>query len=169
MADWAETLETERCLLAKPQSEDSEHLKSLYTNPEVRKYLGGPVAESEIDARVAAVIHSERELPYWVVKRAYDGEFVGSISMDRYHDGTNIEVSYQLLPEWWGQGYGSEVVRRVIKYAFAELHFAKVIAETQTANRSSCRLLEKLGMRLDHITERFGAEQAVFLCIKAGR
>jgi ribosomal-protein-alanine N-acetyltransferase len=73
-----------------------------------------------------------------------------------------MEVSYQLLPQWWRQGYATEVVQKIIQHAFADLALTKVVAETQTANIASCRLLEKVGMLREETLERFGAEQGIF-------
>lgn len=42
------------------------------------------------------------------------------------------------------------------------LNISSIVAETQTANRASCRLLEKLGMKKVQVLERFGREQAVY-------
>jgi [ribosomal protein S5]-alanine N-acetyltransferase len=43
-----------------------------------------------------------------------------------------------------------------------ELSLPNVIAETQTANRASCKLIERLGMKLEKTIERFGAEHAIY-------
>ncbi|WP_238327973.1 GNAT family N-acetyltransferase [Paenibacillus gorillae] len=77
-------------------------------------------------------------------------------------EGVNIEVSYEFLPDWWGNGYASEVIAMVLDYALNELHISKIIAETQTANIASCRLLEKVGMNLERTVQRYGAEQAIY-------
>lgn len=97
-----------------------------------------------------------------VVKEKSTHTFVGLISLDTHHDGISTEVSYQILPKWWGKGIGSEVVEEVINYAFKSLNLPEVIAETQTANKPSCRLLEKLGMNLRETLLIFGEEQAVY-------
>ncbi|MGK7949496.1 MAG: hypothetical protein AB4368_12020 [Xenococcaceae cyanobacterium] len=36
------------------------------------------------------------------------------------------------------------------------------LAETQIANIASCRLVERMGMRLERTVERFGAKQGIF-------
>ena len=155
-------LQTNRCILTKPQQQDYENVKSLYMNAEVRKYLGGPVEEQEFRTRIAAKLSSNTDSFYWIIRQASDKEFIGSVSLGLHHDGINTEISYQLLPKWWGNGYATEVLQGIIKYAFEDLGLAKVVAETQTANIASCRLLEKLGMQLETTIERFGAEQAIF-------
>jgi ribosomal-protein-alanine N-acetyltransferase len=46
------------------------------------------------------------------------------------------------MDDRWGAGYEAEVIRVIINYALNELNLSKVVAETQTANTSSCRLGE---------------------------
>jgi RimJ/RimL family protein N-acetyltransferase len=57
-------------------------------------------------------------------------------------------VSYQFLPEHWGQGYGREAVSAATAWAMANINPAPpvVIAVTQEANKNSRRLLEAIGM-----------------------
>jgi ribosomal-protein-alanine N-acetyltransferase len=72
------------------------------------------------------------------------------------------EISYEFLPQSWGNGYAFEVIRQLLMYALHELKLGRVIAETQTANVSSCRLLEKVGMKVEATLQRYGAEQALY-------
>ncbi|KIL51887.1 hypothetical protein KP78_02570 [Jeotgalibacillus soli] len=41
-----------------------------------------------------------------------------------------MEVSYQLLPHWWGLGLATETVNRVIAFVFEEMYLPENIAET---------------------------------------
>ena len=59
-------------------------------------------------------------------------------------------------------GIASEVVNEIIKYALYDLNYPIVLAETQTANIASCKLLEKVGMKLERKIQRFGEEQAIY-------
>jgi [ribosomal protein S5]-alanine N-acetyltransferase len=43
-----------------------------------------------------------------------------------------------------GAGYGVEVLYTVLDFAFTVLNLPRVVAETQSANIASCKLLEKL-------------------------
>src|SRR3954452_17049237 len=92
---------------------------------------------------------------YWVVREKQTHNFIGLVSLDTHHEGVNLEISYQFLPNWWGKGYATEVVRLIINYALNDLKLSMIVAETQTANTSSCRLLERLGMELERTIIRF--------------
>ncbi|MFT9496528.1 GNAT family N-acetyltransferase [Anaerosolibacter sp.] len=82
--------------------------------------------------------------------------------INKHHDGFSTEVSYQFMPQYWGCGYAEEVIKRIINYAFDELTIKKLVAETQSVNKASCKLLQKVGMSLEQIVSRYGAEQYIF-------
>ncbi|MBT2760103.1 GNAT family N-acetyltransferase [Paenibacillus sp. ISL-20] len=158
-------LTTKRCLLSIIQESDYENVKRLYINEHVRSYLGGTTDdEQSLRIKYFEIINKSNEdsSSYWIVKMSESKEFIGLISLDEYYDGGNIEVSYQFLPEYWGVGLATEVISRLIEYAFNELGIQKLVAETQTANIRSCKLLEKVGMIMEKRIIRFGAEQAVY-------
>lgn len=155
-------LESKRCLINPFQTSDLEDVKTLYVNPKVRKYLGGIPAEDTIEGALKEMLSPSGNSYYWVVREKNTNAFVGFVSLDPHHDGHNLEISYQFVPKWWGAGYGTEVVKSVLKYAFDELNLPKVVAETQSKNTSSCRLLERIGMELERTTIRFGEEQSIY-------
>ncbi|WP_035445414.1 GNAT family N-acetyltransferase [Atopococcus tabaci] len=154
--------ETKRCSIHAFKESDSAEVKKLYLNHEVRKYLGGIRKEEAVEAVLDDMLHSSEDSYYWVVREKHTDYFIGLISIDPHHDGTYVEISYQFLPDWWGRGYATETVGFILRVAFTELNLSKVIAETQTANVSSRKLLERLGMKLERTTTRFGAEQAIY-------
>lgn len=154
--------ETKRCLINTFQKFDYDEVKLLYMNQEVRNFLGGIREEDSIIEVLNEMLHSNADSYYWVVREKRTEAFIGLVSLTPHHDGLYLEVSYQFLPNWWGAGFATEVVQEIINFAIYELKLTKVVAETQTANISSCKLLEKLGMKLERKVIRFGAEQAIY-------
>lgn len=155
-------LETNRCKFLKIQKTDYEEVKTLYIDERVRKFLGGVIDENTYRTKFAGMCDKINKDLFWVIRRKEDNQFIGVISLDVHHDGINTEISYQLLPKWWGQGYGVEVVQHIISYGFKELGLRTIVAETQSANEASCKLLASVGMKLDRAVKRFGAEQSIF-------
>ena len=97
----------------------------------------------------------------WVVKQKGSQQFVGLVSLTRHHDESHPEVSYMLVPDFWGMGYGTEVVGVALAFAFRTLKLDEVLAETQTANAASLGLLCKLGFVEIAQVQRFGAAQSI--------
>lgn len=135
----------------------------LYTNIKVRYFLGGIVDLQNIHSKFLTMLESDLNTKHWVVRvqnRSCDA--IGIVSLGKHHNNIDTEISYQLLPEWWNKGYGSEVVKAIVDYALIFEKLERVIAETQIANIASCRLLKGIGMRLEQIVERYGAKQGIF-------
>jgi ribosomal-protein-alanine N-acetyltransferase len=155
-------IETDRCRLTALRADDLEHVVALYTDEDVRRFLGGPRDEAEVRSKFPMLLQSNAKTRYWAVRLKADDTFIGIIDLGPHHDGTDIEVSYQFLPVWWGQGYATETVQAVVNYTLEDLGLPRVIAETQMANVASRRLLARLDMRLTQTVERFGARQAIY-------
>ena len=60
-----------------------------------------------------------------------------------------IDLGYALLPEFCGAGYAFEATSAVLAYAREQLGAERVVAIVSEHNRSSIRLLEKLGFTAD--------------------
>lgn len=155
-------LETERCLINTIKKSDYIDVENLYGNDEVRKFLGGIRSGDSIKEVFADMLNAGKDSYYWVVREKHTDNFIGLVSLDPHHEEVYLELSYQFLPKWWGKGYATEVVQGLINYALNELKLSKVIAETQTANKASCRLLERVGMKFERTLTRFGSEQVIY-------
>lgn len=146
------------------REDDLEFVVRLYTNPDVRRYLGGPVDEKRIRDDFPQLLRSIDNLTlwYWSVLARVDKSFMGLMTLGPHHDGHDVEISYLFLPAYWGMGFATEAVRVIIRYGLTELELPRIIAETQEANLASCRLLERVGMRWERSLNRFGAKQRIY-------
>lgn len=156
-------LETKRCKLTSLRTDDLNDVVKLYGNPKVRQFLGGPVAADEVHKRLFSWFESDTTTQRWAIRLKHHNDFLGIIYLGLHHNEFDQEISYQLLPAWWGMGYARETVGAVIDYALYQLDLPRIVAETQTANVASCRLLAGLGMERAQIVERFGEEQAIYV------
>lgn len=153
--------------LRKPEREDVLALTRLFTDPRTRQYLGGPCDSVRAQASAQELVSTEREYPAWVVVRAGSAEPVGFVSLDRYHDGEDVEASYILLPEAQGLGLGRAAVASALTEAW-KLGLSRIVAETQSANLRSIHLLTSLGFTAERTLVRFGAEQTLFSVRRPG-
>jgi [ribosomal protein S5]-alanine N-acetyltransferase len=151
-------LETPRLRLREVEQRDAALLIALRTDPDVRRYLGGPMT---LDAAMTMadlnISHS-----YWlfVAERRDTDESIGLVLLHPGHGGT--EISYQFLPSSWSQGFAAEAVRRVMDYAFDSEGIDELLAITQTANERSRGLLERVGMTASEEFEEFGEPQMLY-------
>jgi RimJ/RimL family protein N-acetyltransferase len=61
--------------------------------------------------------------------------------------GVQAEIGWCLDPGFAGRGLATEAVRELIRVAFEELGFRRLVAHCFAANEPSWRLMERVGMR----------------------
>ncbi len=59
----------------------------------------------------------------------------------------DVDVGFALLPEYEGMGYAYDAAAAIVEYAGKTLHIKTLSAITIPGNKSSIRLLEKIGLR----------------------
>ena len=150
---------TERLRLRPFCDADKPAIVAMRTNDEVYRYLGGPAGSDFADELADATVGEQ-----WGVFGIIDlatGAAIGSVHLGPDRRGV-LELDYELLPSFWGQGVAAEAVTALLAWAMAELDDTEVIAVTQTANTRSVALLDRLGFVLKHTFEEFDAEQGWF-------
>jgi len=116
---WPTSLSTTRLVLRPVETADVPAVSRLWTDPEVRRYLGGPVAAVEVARRMLGFEHVPGN---FVVVSRTNGTVLGLVTVIPDSDGgSRAEVSYRLLPEHWGHGYAREAVGAVVTWALREI------------------------------------------------
>lgn len=155
-------METKRCRIQVLNQDDYEDVKRVYFDNRVRKFLGGIVSIERYNDNFNEMINSTDGSLYWVVRLKSTNDFIGLISIDKHHDGVYQELSYQFVPDYWGNVYALETTKEILYFASKELKIKKIVSETQVVNKSSCTLLNKLGMKIIDQVYRFNEEQYIF-------
>ena len=141
--------------------DDVDAIHRLHLCEEVERFntIGLPRHTGDTLAVLLAAIEDrelkERTTYGWTVWTAPESTFVGeagmNLSADRFRQG---EVHYSLLPDHWGQGYGTEVVKRLISFGFEDLGLHRIQAGVATENLRSIKVLEKAGMTCEGIRRK---------------
>ena len=89
--------------------------------------------------------------------RKGNGELIGSIGiMGISWRDRKGEIGYLMHKDWRGKGYMPEAVRLALEYAFDKLELNRVRISSAPANKSSQKVIEKVGGKFEGI-EREGA------------
>lgn len=56
------------------------------------------------------------------------------------------EIGYELTPEYWRQGYMTEVIQKIIEFGFNNLGLNRIEAFVEPENVGSRKVLEKIGL-----------------------
>ena len=145
--------ETSRLVLREIVSADLDAFARLFADPEVMRYSLGTRNREETRGWIEAWQgrYAEYGWGLWAVERSADGAMLGYCGLipQKIDDVTEVEVGYRLLPEAWGQGYGTEAARAVRDHAFGTLGLRRLISIIEPRNVRSIRVAEKNGMRLE--------------------
>ena len=152
---------TSRCIITELNLYDIDDAVELFVNDDVRSYLGGAIGEKLALEKLYTWLNKTHEL-YLTVRILKSGEFVGIISITDHHDGVFKELSYQFLPEFWNKGIATETIEAILEYVKVNSEIEVLVAETQSKNYASCKLLEKLGFSLTDTVSRFGEKQNIY-------
>jgi len=154
-------LESDRLLLKEVTRDDLEHLHRLHTFPEVDEFntLGIPPTIQSTRMLLEEAIAEKREPVrkkiLWSIFLKSTGAYIGeagmSLSANRFRLG---EIFYNLDPKYWGKGYATETVKRMIGFGFGKLKLHKVEAGVATGNARSVRVLEKAGMTREGVRRK---------------
>ena len=155
---------TSPCILDVIGAVDFPQVVRLYTEPEVRTFLGGPLSRPLAELRARELTVQSDSAKAWGVRRTLtDPTLLGVMVLSTHHDLEDMEVSYLFLPEHWGHGYATGALTQILAHAFGAAGLRRVVAETQSANTASVRLLERLGFLQSRTLVRFGAEQRIYI------
>ena len=128
-------------------------LCALLGDPRVGATLGGVADAGAVTAQIAALAsHWERHgFGYWMWFDRETGEPVGRGGLSRTHVGgrDEVEVGWAVRPERWGEGHATEMGDAAVAFAFDRLGLDDVVAYTLPDNRSSRRVMEKLGFQYE--------------------
>ena len=154
-------LESERLLLEEITWEDLDLIHELHSIPEVDEYntLGLPSSVEDtrkiVDREIRAKSQYPRPSYTWKIILKEHGVFIGlagyTLSNDKFRLG---EIYYKLHPGYWGNGYATEVAKKLISAGFEQLGLHKVEAGVAVGNERSIRVLEKAGMRREGLRRK---------------
>lgn len=173
-------LETDRLILRPLTLEDTDLAISMFTDPEVVRYvcdLGTPDQIAE-DMKSQVKRGAGGRIGIWSVSLKDTRERIGScvlmpvpideddydwttIVEDRYPDG-EIETGYLLRPMAWGQGFATEICNRLLEFGFTEASLAEIVATTDPDNKASQNVLKKCGFSDEGLQRAYATECSFF-------
>lgn len=80
------------------------------------------------------------------------GQFIGYCGLDKINEtNKTAELSLLIGQPFQKKGYGKETVKKLLKYAFNELHLNCIFIEVYTTENNWLNFWEKLGFKLEGI------------------
>jgi ribosomal-protein-alanine N-acetyltransferase len=144
-------LESERLLFRKYKIEDYSVFYDMLSNLENMKYRSSePKNTEEVQRYIDWGIQCAEQTPcinfrYAVVIKE-TGQLIGSCEL-AFTDKDPAELAWELHRDYWCKGYGTEIGNTLLKLGFKTLGIRRIIADCNTLNIGSYRIMEKIGMR----------------------
>lgn len=154
-------IKTARLELLALETAHAPDMFALRTNLQAMQYLGKPIPTSidEIYPLLATIKTAVNENTgiTWGIKLQSKNAIIGTMGFHKiYTQHYRAEIGYMMLPEFWGNGYMSEVMEAVLKYAFETLKLHSIEAVVEPNNEKSIALLTKFGfVKEAHFRENF--------------
>jgi RimJ/RimL family protein N-acetyltransferase len=145
-------IETQRLLLRAWQPSDEAPFAALNADPEVTRYLRGPMRRDESEELLARIRGHWQEHGFglYAVEVKESGAFAGFVGLAIPSFLPEVlpavEVGWRLAREHWGNGYATEGARASLVHGFGELGLAQIISIIDPGNAASIRVAERLGM-----------------------
>ena len=147
------TVEGERVLLRPFQEGDAEESARVWTPESNYMYGGSPrgAKRPSVESRQRRNEQMTGSDEHCFAIEA-DGRYIGFLGL-RVNDseqGGSYRIGIE-NPEYWGRGYGTEVARLVLRYAFETLGLHRVHLMVAAYNVRARRCYEKAGFRVEGV------------------
>ena len=132
-----------KLLCRSVQECDREAFTAMHSDPAVYLQNGRLVEIDALFSHYLAAPHA------WAIE--LDGVFIGTValsenSLTRAVESLKVmELSFSLLPAYWGRGFAAQAVQAVCSHAFSTLQADAVLAGAFADNPRSHALLSRLG------------------------
>lgn len=140
---------------------DVPALFEVFGDPEVMRFWSSPpLADIAAAHALLADIHAHfarKTLFQWGITRADDDRVIGTTTIFQIdHDHRRAEIGFALGRAHWGQGYASDSVTALIRFAFETLDLHRLEADADPRNTASIAVLTKQGfVREGYMRERY--------------
>lgn len=144
-------LATKRLVLRPFTLNDVDNVHRYSHKESVTKYMEwGPNTLAETEKFVKNVVYKSRVEPrydYDFIVTLKDGTVIGACSINFKELSLPPSLGWVYDEPYWNNGYGTEVGRALLLYAFNTLKVRQVFATCDSENKGSSRIMEKIGMR----------------------
>ena len=142
-------LSTDRLFGYRPQLACFELYQSMFQDEAFAVSFGVKLSNEKIKATLSKdmALWDEKGFGPFVWFEKSSKEFVGRGGLNQSNpDGqTEIELTYSLVPKFWGKGYATEIGQFALHQAFQELGLPNIVCFTSEENSRSLNVMKKLG------------------------
>lgn len=158
-------LETPRLILNELSESDSQALLDIFSDENVIKFYDIDVYDSEKQSLELIKFFNQRFADKsgvrWAIRVKSTGKLIGTCGFNSINlKMKSAGIGYELSSKYWGVGYASEAVGKIIQFVFSngqplgELY--RIQGDTMIGNTASDSVLKKLGFKEEGIRRSSG-------------
>lgn len=145
-------LKTRRLLLRPLRADDAPGMYAIYSDPQTMRYWSAQeIGNLEAAARMVSDdlrLQLDGTAAFWAVVLPQTGRVIGKFTLFAINpENRRAEIGYVLHRQFWGKGYGTEVLGAMIEAAFDAYQLHRLEADIDPDNAASLALLKKFGFR----------------------
>ena len=139
---------TTKIRIQKIQETDKSLFIELLSAPEIINPVPqSPMTKDEMLTMFKEALSSnqnvkEKERVVWGIYQLDSTELIGLCGIIT-NDENQREIAYRFRKKYWGKGYGTEVAKGLIDYAFIVVKLELLAADVNVNNMGSVKILEK--------------------------
>lgn len=138
---------TERLVLRRFTPADAEAFAAVNADPEVTRFVGGPLDREASDAFLARTMAFWDERGYGRCAVEEAGTLLGFAGLGTHPiAGDDVEIGWRLARHAWGRGLATEAARAVADLAFGPWGLSRLVAVMHPENAASLGVARNLGM-----------------------
>ncbi|WP_105167838.1 GNAT family N-acetyltransferase [Pseudoalteromonas sp. T1lg23B] len=158
-------LETSRLALNKLSKDDTPALFEIFSDKSVVKYYDIDAHKSEEQSSALIDFFNsrfdEKVGIRWAIREKNTGQLIGTCGLNAINSKMkNAGIGYELSPKYWGLGFTTEALRKIIGLAFSKespfCELYRIQADTMIDNVASEAVLKKLGFREEGVRRSSG-------------
>ena len=132
---------------------DREQFLALNCDPQVRRYMNGELTRKAADKKFNIVLKEQvaNQGACWAITKKTTPAYIGHAYMEPSNLHPFHELGFLFLKSFWGRGYGTETVLRLVRYYLDDTSFLGLSASVDCENLKSIRLLEKAGFNRERV------------------
>lgn len=163
--------QTTRLTLSKATIEDASFFFKLMNSPHWLKYIGDRNIKTISDAETHIKnniwkSYDQDGFGFYTVRLNENYESIGICGLIKREQLECPDIGFAFLPLYEGKGYGYESSEAVLKLAKDSFQLKKIGAITLENNKSSIKLIEKLGLTFEKKINPFDAEEELLFFAK---
>jgi len=164
--------ETKRLRIKKFTKSDAAFFLELANSPNWIKYIGDRNLKTVQDAEEYlknGAIKSYNTFGFGFYKlelKSKTNKPIGTCGLVKREELDDVDVGFAMLPEYEGMGFGFESSIEILNIAKRQFNLKRIVAITLPTNKSSIRLLEKLGLSFEKKVKPFEDDVELLLFAK---